>query len=135
MIKDSQEQNNNSEVSNFEKDKIRTLNKFFMRSIVYGLIFAFLLFVLTVALLLFTIMATDIDSSVKITIISMVATFVLTSSKTLMDRTVEIITYTMRLLGEEQRGFNKKIGIEINPVEFEELSDDEEKRMESKMSP
>lgn len=114
-------------LNEFEKDKIKTLNTFFMKSISHGLIFAFLLFVITVGLLLFTIIATDMDSSVKITIISMVATFVLTSSKTLMDRTVEIITYTVRLLGEEQRGFNKKIGIEIDPVEFEELSDDNNK--------
>lgn len=116
-----------SPLNEFEKDKIKTLNTFFMKSISRGLIFAFLLFVITVGLLLFTIIATDMDSSVKITIISMVATFVLTSSKTLMDRTVEIIIYTVRLLGEEQRGFNKKIGIEIDPVEFEELSDDNNK--------
>lgn len=118
------------ESSSFEKDKIKSLNRFFMRSIFYGLVFAFLLFVLTVVLLLFTIMATDMDSSVKITIISMVATFVLTSSKTLMDRTIEIVTYTMRILGEEQRGFSRKIGIEMNEVEFEEFNDDSEKKGE-----
>jgi hypothetical protein len=96
-----------------------------MKSVKNGLVFAFVLFVITVGLLLFIIIATDIDQSVKITIISMVATFVLTSSKTLMDRSVEIVTYTFRLLGEEQRGFNKKIGVEIAPVDFEELNDEQ----------
>ncbi|MCV2232551.1 hypothetical protein [Paracholeplasma manati] len=126
-MKEETETHKTNQLNEFEKDKIKSLNQFFMKSITHGLLFAFLLFIITVVLLLFTIIATDMDSSVKITIISMVATFVLTSSKTLMDRTVEIITYTVRLLGEEQRGFNKKIGIEIEPVEFEELSDDNDK--------
>lgn len=127
-MKEETETHKTNQLNEFEKDKIKSLNQFFMKSITHGLLFAFLLFIITVVLLLFTIIATDMDSSVKITIISMVATFVLTSSKTLMDRTVEIITYTVRLLGEEQRGFNKKIGIEIDPVEFEELSDDNDKQ-------
>ncbi len=114
-----------NQLNDFEKDKIKSLNNFFMKSITRGILFAFLLFIITVALLLFTIIATDMDSSVRITIISMVATFILTSSKSLMDRTIEITTYTVRLLGEEQRGFNKKIGIEVDPVEFEELSEEE----------
>lgn len=121
------EVNKPNQLNDFEKDKIKILNQFFMKSITHGLLFAFILFIITVGLLLFTIIATDMDSSVRITIISMVATFILTSSKTLMDRIVEITTYTMRLLGEEQRGFNKKIGIEVEPVEFEELSEEEEK--------
>lgn len=128
MSQERQEDINTHTINHFEKDKIKSLNRFFMRSIFFGLLFAFLLFVLTVTLLLFTIMATDMDSSVKITIISMVATFVLTTSKTLMDRTIEIITYTMRILGEEQRGFNKKIGVEMNEVEFQELDDDNDKK-------
>ncbi len=119
------ELNKPSQLNDFEKDKIKNLNQFFMKSITHGLLFAFILFIITVGLLLFTIIATDMDSSVRITIISMVATFILTSSKTLMDRIVEITTYTMRLLGEEQRGFNKKIGIEVDPVEFEELSEEQ----------
>lgn len=119
------ELNKPNQLNDFEKDKIKSLNQFFMKSITHGLLFAFILFIITVGLLLFTIIATDMDSSVRITIISMVATFILTSSKTLMDRIVEITTYTMRLLGEEQRGFNKKIGIEVDPVEFEELSEEQ----------
>ncbi len=119
------ELNKPNQLNDFEKDKIKSLNQFFMKSITHGLLFAFILFIITVGLLLFTIIATDMDSSVRITIISMVATFILTSSKTLMDRIVEITTYTMRLLGEEQRGFNKKIGIDVEPVEFEELSEEQ----------
>jgi len=119
------ELNKTNQLNDFEKDKIKSLNQFFMKSITHGLLFAFILFIITVGLLLFTIIATDMDSSVRITIISMVATFILTSSKTLMDRIVEITTYTMRLLGEEQRGFNKKIGIDVEPVEFEELSEEQ----------
>jgi hypothetical protein len=122
-MKEETETHKTNQLNEFEKDKIKSLNQFFMKSITHGLLFAFLLFIITVVLLLFTIIATDMDSSVRITIISMVATFILTSGKTLMDRTVEITTYTMRLLGEEQRGFNKKIGIEIEPVEFEELTE------------
>lgn len=124
MIQNS-EREVSSYLSEFERNKITNLNSFFMKSVKNGLVFAFVLFVITVGLLLFIIIATDIDQSVKITIISMVATFVLTSSKTLMDRSVEIVTYTFRLLGEEQRGFNKKIGVEIAPVDFEELNDEQ----------
>lgn len=124
MIQNS-EREVSSYLSEFERNKIKNLNSFFMKSVKNGLVFAFVLFVITVGLLLFIIIATDIDRSVKITIISMVATFVLTSSKTLMDRSVEIVTYTFRLLGEEQRGFNKKIGVEIAPVDFEELNDEQ----------
>lgn len=66
------------------------------------------------------------DESVKITIISMVATFILTTSKTLIECIIEVVVYVMRLLGEEQRGLNKKIGIEVANVEFEKLTDEEE---------
>lgn len=110
-------------VFNFESQKIISLNKFFMKSVSLGLVFTFLLFILTVGLLIFTVIATNMDESVKITIISMVATFVLTTSKTIIDRTIEIVTYTVRILGEEQRGFNKKIGVEMGEVEFGNLSE------------
>lgn len=58
----------------------------------------------------------------------MVATFVLTTSKTIIDRTIEIVTYTVRILGEEQRGFNKKIGVEMGEVDFGNLSEKEEEK-------
>lgn len=69
-------------------------------------------------------MITNMDESVKITIISMVATFILTTSKALIDRLIEVVVYIMRLLGEEQRGLNKKMGVEIDEVEFETLSEE-----------
>ena len=115
-------------VSIFEKKKILSLNKFFMKNVLFGIVFSSLLFILTVILLVFCILVTDLNEAIKISIISMVATFILTTSKTLIDRVVEVVIYTIRLLGEEQRGLNKKIGIEMNEVEFNELSEDEQKK-------
>ena len=112
----------------FESKKILSLNKFFMKHAVWGLICSFLLYIVSVLLLIFIIIATNMDESVKITIISMVATFILTTSKTLIDRLIEVVVYVMKLLGEEQRGLNKKIGIEIEDVEFESLSKDEKEK-------
>ena len=114
-------------VSIFEKKKILSLNKFFMKNVLFGIVFSSLLFILTVILLVFCILVTDLNEAIKISIISMVATFILTTSKTLIDRVVEVVIYTIRLLGEEQRGLNKKIGIEMNEVEFNELPEDEQK--------
>lgn len=116
-----------NEKHSFESKKILSLNKFFMKHVLWGLIGSFLLFVVSVVLLIFIIVATNMDESVKITIISMVATFILTTSKTLIDRLIEVVIYIMRLLGEEQRGLNKKMGIEIEDVEFETLTDDEKR--------
>lgn len=109
----------------FESRKIVSLNKFFMRNVLWGLIFSIVLFIASVLLLVFIIKSTAIDDSVKITIISMVATFVLTTSKSLIDRTVEIVVYIVRLLGEEQRGLNKKIGIEIEDVDYLSLNEEQ----------
>ena len=115
----------NSDRFSFESKKILSLNRFFMKHVIWGLVFSILLFVMSVLLLIFIIIATNMDESVKITIISMVATFILTTSKTLIERIIEVVVYVMRLLGEEQRGLNKKVGIEVANVEFEKLSDEE----------
>lgn len=125
MFDEVPEQRNNNNVSNFERKKIENLNKFFMKNVLWSLIGSILLFVISVLLLIFIIIATNMDESVKITIISMVATFILTTSKALIDRLIDFVVYVMRLLGEEQRGLNKKIGIEIEDVEFEALLKDE----------
>lgn len=125
MFDEVPEQKNNNNVSNFERKKIEKLNKFFMNNVLWSLIGSVLLFVISVLLLIFIIIATNMDESVKITIISMVATFILTTSKALIDRLIDFVVYVMRLLGEEQRGLNKKIGIEIEDVEFEALIKDE----------
>ena len=107
------------ENQSFENKKILSLNKFFMRNVLLGLLFSLLLFILSVGLLVFTIIAAEVDMQVKVTIISMVATFILTTSKSLIDRSIEVVTYTVKLLGEEQRGLNKKIGVEVDDVEFD----------------
>lgn len=122
---------NNNQIKNensFENKKILSLNKFFMKNIIWGLVLSLLLFVVSVLLLIFIIIATNMDESVKITIISMVATFILTTSKGLIDRIIEVVVYVMKLLGEEQRGFNKKIGVEIDNVEFESFPKDEKEK-------
>lgn len=117
--------NSTSHLSNFERNKIVNLNKFFMKNVFWSLIGSIIVFLMSVILLIVIITVTNIDQSVKITIISMVATFILTTSKTLIDRLIEVVVYVMRLLGEEQRGLNKKIGVELNEVDFETLSKDE----------
>lgn len=109
----------------FESRKIISLNKFFMKNVIWGLFSSVLLFIISVCLLILIIMITNMDESVKITIVSMVATFILTTSKTLIERLIEIVIYITRLLGEEQRGLSKKIGVEIDAVEFESLSEED----------
>ena len=109
----------------FENKKILTLNKFFMKNVLMGLLFSLLLFVLSVVLLITILSISNVDMAVKVTIISMAATFILTTSKSLIDRSIEVVTYVVKLLGEEQRGLNKKIGVEVEDVEFNETEDNE----------
>ena len=111
--------NNQKEPSRFETNKLISLNKFFMKNFIFGLILIIFLFVLTIVLLILIISNEEIDMTVRISIISMVVTFSLTTSKTLLDRLIEVVTYTIRLLGEEQRALNKKLGLEIDDVNFE----------------
>lgn len=110
----------------FQKDKIKNLNKFFMKSVLYGTLLTFIMFILAVIILLITINTQEIDQTLKISIVSMIATFVLTTAKALIDKLIMVVTYIVRLLTEEQRGFSKNIGIDIDEVEFlEEKSDSE----------
>ena len=114
------------EQHDFQKDKIKNLNKFFMKSVVFGTLLTFVMFILAVIILLITINTQDIDQTLKISIVSMIATFVLTTAKALIDKLIMVVTYIVRLLSEEQRGFSKNIGIDIDEVEFlEEKSDSE----------
>jgi magnesium-transporting ATPase (P-type) len=106
------------EQHDFQKDKIRNLNKFFMKSVIYGTVLTFIIFILAVAILLITINTQNIDQTLKISIVSMIATFVLTTTKTLIDKLITVVTFVVRLLSEEQRGFSKNIGIEIDEVDF-----------------
>ncbi|HAX02704.1 MAG: hypothetical protein A2Y45_01305 [Tenericutes bacterium GWC2_34_14] len=106
------------EQHDFQKDKIKNLNKFFMKSVVFGTLLTFMMFILAVIILLITINTQDIDQTLKISIVSMIATFVLTTAKALIDKLIMVVTYIVRLLTEEQRGFSKNIGIDIDEVEF-----------------
>lgn len=115
----------NSITDTFEGKKILSLNKFFMKHVIIGIVSSVLLFLISILLLIFIIIATNIDESVKISIISMVATFILTTSKTMIDRLIQAVTYILRILAEEQRGLNKKIGIDIDDVEYETISSKE----------
>ena len=97
-----------------------------MKSVLYGTLLTFIMFILAVIILLITINTQEIDQTLKISIVSMVATFVLTTAKALIDKLIMVVTYIVRLLTEEQRGFSKNIGIDIDEVEFlEEKSDSE----------
>jgi len=111
------------EQHHFQKEKIILLNNFFMKSIIKSIIFLFITFVFSIVFLFTIIEISDIDQTLKISLISMLATYTLTMSKTIIDKVLSLITYLIQLLSEEQRGFNKNIGIEIDEVEFETTSD------------
>ncbi|MDR1697969.1 MAG: hypothetical protein LBR37_03610 [Erysipelotrichaceae bacterium] len=93
-----------------------------MRNVVIGSIIAVIIFILSTTGLILIVKMNNIDSGLKITLISITATFILTTSKTLIDKTIQIVSYLVVLLSEEQRGINKNLGIEIDKVEFEETT-------------
>lgn len=115
----------------FQKNKIMSLNKFFMRKATFGTTLTIFLYILTFVFLFLLINHSTIDESLKITLISMVATFILTTSKTMLEKIFATIDYILTLLGNEQRGLHKNIGIEVEKVELdtthESDSDDESK--------
>lgn len=111
------------EQHHFQKEKIILLNTFFMKSIIKSIVFLFITLVFSIVFLFTVIGISDIDQTLKISLISMLATYILTMSKTIIDKILSLITYLIQLLSEEQRGFNKNIGIEIDDVEFETTSD------------
>lgn len=49
----------------------------------------------------------------------MIATFILTTSKSIIDKIIVIMKFLISLLGEEQRGLNKNIGVEVDKIDFE----------------
>lgn len=117
---------NKYEVQNFQKEKIKHLNKFFMRNVFLGSLLSILIFVLSVATLIVIVTIEGIDSGLKITLISITATFILTTSKTLIDKAIQVVSYLVVLLSEEQRGINKNLGIEIDKVDFKENATNDE---------
>ena len=106
----------------FQKEKIIQLNKFFMKSVIRGLVLLFFTFTVSTGLLITIIKISDVDQTLKISLISMVATYILTMSKTMIDRIITIITFLFQLLSAEQRGLNKNIGIEIEEIKLDRKS-------------
>lgn len=105
----------------FKKNKIEKLNSFFMRKIIISTVITILMFLISVALLILIINIKDIDSGLKITLISVTASFILTTAKTLIDKSIQIISYLVILLSEEQRGINENLGINVDKVDFESV--------------
>lgn len=103
----------------FQHNKIITLNKFFMRNMGIQTFLLLLVYTLSIVCLLILINTTNIDDSLKISLISMIATFILTTSKSIIDKIIVIMKFLISLLGEEQRGLNKNIGVEVDKIDFE----------------
>ncbi len=111
----------NNSFEKFKKNKIEKLNSFFMRKIIISTVITILMFLISVALLILIINIKDIDSGLKITLISVTASFILTTAKTLIDKSIQIISYLVILLSEEQRGINENLGINVDKVDFESV--------------
>lgn len=103
----------------FQNNKIVTLNKFFMRNIIIQTILLLLIYIISIIFLLILIATTHIDNSLKISLISMIATFILTTSKGMLEKIIVIIKFLISLLGEEQRGLNKSMGVQVDKIDFE----------------
>lgn len=103
----------------FQNNKIVALNKFFMRNIIIQTLLLFFLYTVSIIFLIVLIKTADIDNSLKISLISMIATFILTTSKGMLEKIIMIIKFLISLLGEEQRGLNKSMGIQIDKIDFD----------------
>ncbi|HRF70650.1 MAG TPA: hypothetical protein PKV66_04395 [Candidatus Pelethenecus sp.] len=103
----------------FQNNKIVALNKFFMRNIIIQTLLLFFLYTISIIFLIVLIKTADIDNSLKISLISMIATFILTTSKGMLEKIIMIIKFLISLLGEEQRGLNKSMGIQIDKIDFD----------------
>lgn len=103
----------------FTENKIKTLNHFFMKNIMIQSILLCIIFSISIVMLIILIRLGKLEDELKITIITMIATFILTTSKTIIDKLITMIQYIISLLSEEQRGFSKNIGIEIDKIDFE----------------
>jgi hypothetical protein len=103
----------------FQHNKIMTLNKFFMRNMGIQTLLLLLIYILSIVCLLILINTTNIDDSLKISLISMIATFILTTSKGILDKIIIIMKFLISLLGEEQRGLNRNMGIEVDKIDFD----------------
>lgn len=107
----------------FTENKIKTLNHFFMKNIMIQSVLLCIIFSISIVMLIILIRLGKLEDELKITIITMIATFILTTSKTIIDKLITMIQYIISLLSEEQRGFSKNIGIEIDKIDFEKNND------------
>lgn len=105
----------------FQKNKILSLNKFFMKNIGFGIALLIILYVISFVFLFILLNTTSIDDGLKISLISMIATYILTTSKSVMDKIITNIKYLLSVLGNEQRGLNKNIGIDVDKVDFDDI--------------
>lgn len=103
----------------FTQNKIKSLNNFFMKNIIIQSILLFAVFFVSIIMLISLIKLDQLQGELRTTIVTMIATFILTTSKTLIDKLITIIQYIISLLSEEQRGFSKNIGVEIDKIDFE----------------
>ncbi|MDE5617440.1 MAG: hypothetical protein K2I36_01130, partial [Ureaplasma sp.] len=82
----------------FQHNKIITLNRFFMRNMGVQTFLLLLVYTLSIVCLLVLINTTNIDDSLKISLISMIATFILTTSKSIIDKIIVIMKFLISLL-------------------------------------
>ena len=111
-------------INQFQKKKISALNKFFMKNIIINFFILLFLYLLSFVFLFILINFPLIDDGLKISLISMIATFILTTSKSLIEKFLSFISYLFNLLGNEQHGLNKNIGIDVDKVELNDISNE-----------
>lgn len=110
---------NPKDKNRFQKKKIISLNKFFMHQISLNGLFILIIYIISFIFLFLLTQGIIIDEQLKISLISMSTTFILTTSKTIIEKLIAIIQFIISQLGAEQRGLNKNIGIEMDKVEFD----------------
>lgn len=109
----------------FQKAKIKTLNKFFMKSIYIEFILIFSFFLLSIIILFLLTNFIQISIEFKITMLSITITYITSTSKAIIDKIIMLAEYKTELLIEEQRGLNKTIGVEVEKTVSEYQKGDE----------
>lgn len=84
-----------------------------------------LAFFVSIIMLISLIKLAQLQRKSRTTIITMSATFILTTSKTLIKKLIAIIQYVISLVNEEQRGFSKNISVYIEKIDFVKHEDNE----------
>lgn len=104
----------------FQQEKIISLNRFFMKNVGIGCLLIIIVFVISFSFVIIIINYCTMDNGLRISLISMVATFILTTGRTIIDKLITIIKFMVSLLSEEQRGLNKNIGIHIEKIAYDD---------------